>query len=84
MNWGKLDASLAAALHGSPGPFVVYVALAGDPDDAGAALLRTLGMADPPAGPAVVTLTAGRREIADLSERPWVRAVHLARRLDLL
>jgi hypothetical protein len=85
MEWKKLDAALAAAVQDdSARPLVVFATLAGAPDADGLALLRRLGVAEPPERPAVVTLTAGPGDVAELSRRPWVRALSLAQRLDPL
>lgn len=85
MRWDKLDARLAAALQEDPArPLAVFASLAAAPDEAGAELLHRLGVAEPPSGPGVVAVTARPADVAELSQRPWVHALTLARRFHLL
>ena len=86
MNWGKVDAGLAAALD-SAGELgsgerslsvFVHVEVAGADPDA----CDRLGLA-PPDGE-IRTATLSPDEVAELSELPWVRRVGLSRRLRLL
>ncbi len=69
-----------------PGPearvLPVFVETAGELPEAGRSLLSELGVGEPIGGVATATLSA--REVAELSDQPWVRYLRLSGRLRLL
>ncbi len=82
----KLDAALASALEDVPGPearvLPVFVEAAGELPEAGRSLLSELGVGEPIGN--VTTATLSARQVADLSDQPWVRYLRLSGRLRLL
>jgi len=86
VNWGKVDAGLAAALDPAAGAGLgegrlsvfVHVEVAGT--DAG--VCHRLGLGPP--GEEIRTATLSPDEVAELSELPWVRRLELSRGLRLL
>lgn len=86
MNWGKVDAGLAAALDSAgelgPGDRGLSVFVHVDAAGADAGVCDRLGLGPP--GEEIRTATLSPDEVAELSELPWVRRVGLSRRLRLL
>lgn len=87
MEYAKLDPMLAAEVSdesgGDPGrqlPVFVHVA---DPLDPATAvrLARQLGLEEPVAAGAVLSMTVSVERIEELSGQPWVVAIRAARRL---
>ena len=86
MNWGKVDAGLAAALDSAAElgsgerslSVFVHVEVAG----ADAVVCERLGLGPP--DEEIRTATLSPDEVAELSELPWVRRLGLSRRLRLL
>ncbi|HEV3400566.1 MAG TPA: hypothetical protein VG078_02000 [Acidimicrobiales bacterium] len=82
----KLDAALASALEDVPGSearvLPVFVEMAGEVPEDGRSMLRELGVGEPTGSVATASLSA--RQVADLSDQPWVRYLRLSGRLRLL
>jgi hypothetical protein len=82
----KLDAALASALEDVPAPearvLPVFVETTGELTEAARSVLSDLGVAELLGNVATATLSA--RQVADLSDQPWVRYLRLSGRLRLL
>jgi hypothetical protein len=82
----KLDAALASALEDVPDSearvLPVFVEMAGELPEDGRAMLSELGVGEPTGSVATASLSA--RQVADLSDQPWVRYLRLSGRLRLL
>ena len=82
----KLDAALASALEDVPGPearvLPVFVEVTAEVPEAGRSLLAALGVGEPIG--TVTTATLSARQVADLSDQPWVRYLRLSGRVRLL
>ena len=87
MNPSKIDAALAAALErAAPDQqqLPVFIQLHGDGAEGDEPMLARLGAgAASQTGP-VRTAVLSRRQVAELSEQPWVRHLRLSRPLRLL
>ncbi|HEX2273979.1 MAG TPA: hypothetical protein VHG90_08915 [Acidimicrobiales bacterium] len=82
----KLDAALASALEDVPAPedrvLPVFVEVAGELPETARSVLSELGVAEPIGN--VTTATLSARQVAELSDQPWVRYLRLSGRLRLL
>ena len=82
----KLDAALASALEDVPDPearvLPVFLEMAGELPEDGRSMLSELGVGEPTGNVATASLSA--RQVADLSDQPWVRYLRLSGRLRLL
>ncbi len=82
----KLDAALASALEDVSAPedrvLPVFVEVAGELPEAARSVLSELGVAEPIGN--VTTATLSARQVAELSDQPWVRYLRLSGRLRLL
>lgn len=87
MDYGKVDAALAAALadiadaDADRRELSVFIHL-DDPGDEGREALTRMGVTGA-AEHQACTATVSARQVADLSERPWVRQLRLSARLRL-
>lgn len=84
VDYRKTDAALAIALTEDRAPdersLEVFVHLARRPNEDEAPLLRRLGLTLPERG-SVVTARLSPRDVAELSQQPWVQQIKLAQRL---
>jgi hypothetical protein len=82
----KLDAALASALEDLTDPearvLPVFVEMAGELPEDGRSMLSELGVGEPTGSMATASLSA--RQVAELSDQPWVRYLRLSGRLRLL
>lgn len=85
MDYGKLDAALAAALEEIQDPeqraLEVFVATTGAPGAAETDFLQGLGVSGAATGRQVFTARLSARAVAELSEQPWVRSLKLSQKL---
>jgi hypothetical protein len=88
MDYGKIDAALAAALDDIQDPeersLAVFIHTSHTPGSSEAAFLEKLGVSGVSAGRQVFTATLSPRAIGELSEQPWLRYLRLSQRLKLL
>lgn len=87
MNHAKLDAPLAAAMDESRDPgarvLIVFVDLETDAIATSTGSLARFGLAGDGDRGGVRTTTLSARDVAELSEQPWVARLRLAQRLNL-
>ncbi len=88
MDYRKIDAALAAALddvqNQEERAFVVFIHTEHAPDTTEAAILEGLGVSGVTGGRRMFTATLSAREVAELSDQPFVQYLKLSRKLHLL
>lgn len=86
-DYGKLDASLASAMHDAPharSPYLsVFVHLDHAPDPAEREVLSNLGLPDASSRRRIITANLSPEQVAQLSQQSLVRQLRLSQRLDL-
>lgn len=83
MDYGKLDASLAAQVDAqelvpTEQGLLVILRLAHPPDAAEQEVLRGAGVDDTGAGRTIVTASLSRQQVETLSQQPWVLSLALS------
>ena len=86
MNYRKIDASLASALRNTEGQeeeaaFSVFVRTNENAGSEAAATLGNLGVRNPGSGPKVYSAELSPRDVAELSDKSWVKSLSLSRML---
>lgn len=85
MDYTKLDAGLALALDADPGStgrdLEVFIHLTAPPDATARDCLVSMGVGDTGSGRTILTAMLSARDVAALSDQPWVRQIRLARPL---
>ena len=85
MDYGKIDAALAAALEDAQDTdrrdLTVFVRTTHSPTGDEAAVLRRLGVTGDVDGRQVFSATLSANTVDELSEQPWVQSIQLSNRL---